>query len=282
MAAESTIRFQKPSELVVEQKARWAWYADQGVGKSTLAASVGPWLRKNFPGRKALVISTEGESVDAYKPYEDVILVVRIHNWDQLTEVLLILKNPKNPFDVVIFDIWPSRLAAQKIGNLTFSPEEWQQILKMPERLTPRANKGQDGYAMWESIAALQVYTYETFAALPIHLALLFQPEERDKNGVIQMGPALTPQAARFLRPAFKMCGYLYTADADEGELVVPNPRAISEKIRTRKMLIDDHAFYFAKGPSHVLGAVVTDPTWTKLAESFGSHPMTLEEEGED
>ena len=274
---QPTIQFQKPSELAVEQMARWAWYADQGVGKSTLAASVGPWLRANYPGRMALVISIAGESVDAYKPYEDVIRVVRINRWDQLTELLLILKNPKNPFYVVIFDTWPSRLAAEKIGGISISPEEWQQVLKTPERLTPRASKGQDGYALWEAIAAIQVYTMDLFYALPLHIAMLFQPEEREKNGITQVAPALTPQAARFMRPAFKLCGYLYTQGGDD-----LNPRAIGEEVRPRKLLIEKHDLFFAKGPSHVLSAVVTNPSWTKLAESLGSHPFNIEEEIEE
>lgn len=282
---QPTIKLQKPSELTVESKARWAIYADQGVGKSTFAATAATWLEETAPGREVLVISIRGEAVDAYKPYEERVegksarvRIIRITKWDQLTEVLLLLGNPRSPFDVVIFDTFPSRLAAEKMGNVSLSPEEWQQILKTPERLTPKAGKGQDGFSLWEGIAAIQVYTLELFYALPLHVLCLFQPEERDKNGETQAGPALTPQAARFMRPAFKLCGYLYTAD-DETEL---NPRVIKEVIRERKLLIEKHPFFYAKGPSHVLGPVVTNPTWAKLAESLGSHPFSIEEEGEE
>jgi hypothetical protein len=78
------------------------------------------------------------------------------------------------------------------------------------------------------------------------------------------------------MRPAFKICGYLYTQGGDD-----LNPRAISEEVRPRKLLIEKHDHFYAKGPSHTLGAVITNPTWTKLAESFGSHPLELEEEEE-
>ena len=267
-----TIKIVSPSDLVVEQYARWGWYGEQGVGKSTLAATVA-----NAPGiDRALIINIEGESLDAYKPHADKIKVVRIYRWDQLAEVLILLRSKANPFQAVIFDSWPSRLAIMKIAGIDLSSEEAADLIRNPHKLSISAKKGQDNYQLWQDVASLQYTTYVSFADLPAHLALIFQPEEREKNGEVHCGPALSPQTAQLIRPQLKLCGYLY---AEPDELVTDIKEVSPDTIRPRRLLVDKHPYFFAKGPSHVLGATVLNPTWSKLSKSLGAAPMEIEEE---
>jgi len=281
---EPTIKIQSAKDSETDQYARFSWYGDQGVGKSTLAATIALWIRANFPGKRALVISSPGESIDAYKPYPNEIKVVRIDRWDQLAEILILLRRTKDSglFCAVIWDTWPSRLAMMKIAGIDLSAEEATDLIRNPHKLTVTPQKGQDGFSLWRDIASLQFTAYISFAELPIHMAVLFQPEEReDKEGEMHVGPALTPQAAQLIRPQLKMCGYLYTKEVESVDLLVPSRRAISENVRERKLLIEKHDLFFAKGPSNKLGAVVTNPTWSRLAQAIGADPLQIEE-GED
>lgn len=274
--------------LIQAGLANWGIMGNNGAGKSTFAAS---------SKVRTLVVSTGVENIKPYRGKPN-ITVQKLSRWDDLLAVYMQLRhqtllpngNP-NPAiagrePLIVFDTWSRMqgLAMDKVvgvrDSLTMNDADLQQLLlKVPT--TPR------GYEQWQQIGGLSNIWMANFQLLPIHKLFLFQIGTREPKvqGELHLtGPALTPYAIAYVRESVEMLGLLYVelsggssplaGDGSERQI---NPNAKE----TRRMLIGQHPAYTTKGPTHILGYTVENPTWDKLAASLDPNQPSLQEEEE-
>jgi hypothetical protein len=115
-----------------------------------------------------------------------------------------------------------------------------------------------------------------------VHILYLMQENDREarfgEEGEVQTGPRLTPSALQGIRDSVEILGRLYVevstasgdGDDDSPPIIDLNegrtriPEAARE---VRKLFIGQHERYLAKGPTHILGRIVRDPTWDRLTD---------------
>jgi hypothetical protein len=121
---------------------------------------------------------------------------------------------------------------------------------------------------------------------LPLHMLYLLQEQDRvrDIEGDVKTGPRLTPEALKGIRDSLEILGRLYvdlqapnapSTNGTTGEPlppsldVVPADRhntGIEPNVKeVRRLFIGQHDRYIAKGPTHLLGRVIDDPSWDKI-----------------
>lgn len=267
-------------------------YARNGTGKTSFLAT---WPRN----KRLWVISAGKENI---KPLigRPNIHVTKITTWAQLLDIYLFLKkallvngkpNPKiasgelNFFDGIAFDTWTKMQVLgmeARAGKLPIKEgEEHKYLLNVP---SVAKGKGGETFEAYEQAAALSREWMGNFMGLPIHTIFIFQEgvykphHDHEKTEVV---PALTPQAVRFALEDLEIVGRLYTefvsSDKPTNGLIDLNaatqpvdPTVIDPNAKViRRMLLGPHELYRCKGPTHILGYVVENPTWEKLARSL-------------
>lgn len=260
----------QPKDILALDHLRIGIYARNGVGKSTLASSIDV---------NTLVISVDDENVRPYMNKPN-IRVAKIRRWTDVMDVYDIISNPKSQIQALVWDTW-SRIQDLALGYVCgYEPSDPAKLRAYIERI-PKTPQGWQG---WNQIGALCSEWQRNFNLLPVHAMYLMQENDRenrlgDEVATITTGPRLTPYALQGIRDSVEILGRLYV-DVDtnkEGsdddappiiELEEGKSSVIPENAReVRKLFIGQHDRYIAKGPTHVLGRIVRDPTWLKLTE---------------
>lgn len=275
-----SITIQTPEEVASSGLARWGLYADNGVGKTTLLASIPPEIR-------TLVVSADDENVKPLKGHSH-IKVVKVSKWNDLADIFQlfskayqdpdIISGKKPFFRCLAFDTYTriQRLAVNKVvGYELLKPGDEVQYI---DRI-PKLPQGWDG---WQRVGALAEEWLRYFCRLPVHTIFVFQEQERfekGEEGGSKIGPAMTPYALAGIKDALEIIGRMYV-EVSAGSGGAPDPLVPAEKSvegkkihedakEVRKLLIGKHDRYITKGPTHKLGYVIDQPTWADLAKSL-------------
>ena len=287
-----------PEEVPGADKARYGIFGNNGGGKSSLAASAAK------AGLRVLVASAGVENIKPYKGYGTRIRVHKMRTWEDHYPLIKFLEldlnrpevvsGEKRPrFDVVVFDTWTRMqgLASRKISG--WKPPTDLAGLQRALLIAPKTPRG---YQDWQQIGELSNQWISYYQDLPIHLVFLFQEQVRTptsggedniiQTGPTKVGPMLTPLAIEGVRENLELLGRLYDPSAEvEDDALEENPfgvpkRAIDPEVKPeRRLLIGQHSLYLTKGPTHVLGNVVMNPTWRKLAPAIGAAPLEIDDE---
>lgn len=270
----TSIQLLKPEEVASSRLARWGIYGKNGAGKTYFLRSIPQEL-------PTLVVSADEENVDPLKGLPH-IRVVKVNRWSDVTDVFLYLQDKfrdpdiaswKKPFfRVIAFDTYT------RIQGLALNFIVGYDIAKPGEeaKYVTQAPRLPKGYDAWQQIGALAGEWMRYFQRLPIHTIFLFQETTRPPKTEyddIETGPALTPQALYVAKDTLKIVGRLYVVPDAQGDggaddLTLHNPMRdiVPHRKEKRMLLVGSHERYFAKGPTHILGYTVEDPTWDKLA----------------
>ena len=130
----------------------------------------------------------------------------------------------------------------------------------------------------WQQAAALSNEWMAYFQALPVHKIFLFQQATREPvvPGEPHLtGPALTKGAIAGAREQVELMGKLFatTRPTENKSLLTELPEEVRtidvHAVEQRYLLIGQHEAYATKGPTHILGYAIEDPTWERLAVSL-------------
>jgi len=247
-------------------------YGRNGVGKSTLGASI--------TGINVLVVSVDDENIRPYinKPN---IRVAKIRRWRDVIDVYDVVANPKNKIQALVWDTW-SRVQDLALGHVcAYEPADPAKLREYIERIP----KSPQDWRGWNQVGALCSEWQRNFNVLPVHTLYLMQENDREQryDDTVQTGPRLTPYALLGIRDSVELLGRLYVdvdkapqgGEAGEVAPALPEidlPDAHNSKIpeaavEVRKLFIGQHDRYIAKGPVHILGRIVRNPTWQTLTE---------------
>lgn len=264
----------KPEEVATSQLARVGIYGQNGVGKTTFLSTVPASL-------PMLVVSADEENVKPLRGLAHV-RVAKIATWGDVCEVFLHIQRAvdanKCPFKVIAFDTW-SRIQALVLNHVV-----GYEIAKPGHEadMATQVPKTPKGFDQWQAIGALAGQWMRYFMRLPLHTIFLFQEVTRTPkfdNDILETGPALTPSALITAKEALEIIGRMYVVEDkpqedDLGTLANASLRSINAQHKEKRMLlVGKHERYFTKGPTHQLGYVVEDPSWSKLAAAILAAP---------
>lgn len=251
-------------------------YGPNGAGKTTFASTIPDTER-------VLYVSVDDESIRPVARLKHM-RVVKIRRWNDLLIVYQALAHPQNKITVVVWDTW-SRVQDLAVGKVcNYEPTD-------PAKLTQYINsipKNPHDWRGWGQVGSLCSEWQRNFNMLPMHMVYLMQEQDRRREVEedIKTGPRLTPEALKGIRDSLEILGRLYVeletptaATNGTGDALPPalpaldllaTPGQQSARIESnvkevRKLFIGQHDRYIAKGPTHLLGRVVTDPTWDRI-----------------
>jgi hypothetical protein len=258
----------KPADVVALTHVRMGIYGRNGVGKTTLASTI--------TGMNVLVVSVDDENI---RPYLDKpnMRVAKIRRWHDVIDVYDVVSSPKANIGALVWDTW-TRVQDLALGYVCgYEPADPAKLRTYIDRIP----KSPDGWKGWGQIGALCSEWQRNFNMLPLHIVYLMQENDREQriegDQSIQTGPRLTPSAMQGIRDSVEILGRLYvdveTAPSDDVDGAIPDinlEEGKSSHIPTtarevRKLFIGQHERYLAKGPTHVLGRIIPNPTWQNL-----------------
>lgn len=257
----------QPKDVLALDHVRMGVYGRNGTGKTTLAATI---------TANTLVVSVDDENVRPYMNKPN-IRVAKIRRWTDVMDVYDIVSAPKSGIQALVWDTW-SRIQDLALGHICgYEPSDPAKLRAYIERIP----KSPQDWRGWNQVGALCSEWQRNFNLLPVHALYLMQENDREQryDDSVQTGPRLTPYALTGIRDSVEILGRLYV-DVETGpegeeddappliELEGGKNSVIPENAReVRKLFIGQHDRYLAKGPTHVLGRIVKDPTWPKLTE---------------
>jgi len=260
----------KPGDIQSATYFRGGIVGQNGIGKTTWASTI-PAVDARGEKHRVLYMSVDIENlrpVLAHKHYRP----GKLSEWNGLLRVYeLVAASVQTPSPVtdVVFDTW-SRMQDLAIGKVTgYSPTDPEKLKQYIERI-PKRPSGWDG---WGQVGALMNEWMANFNRLPVNMYYLMQEGDREVkySEDVDTGPRLTPEAARGVKDALEFIGRMYVEingqEVDVSESLTESPDKHHRKIdpgavETRKLLVGKHERYFAKGPTHLLGRVIDNPTW--------------------
>lgn len=258
------IKIQRAEEVVSSSLARWGIYGANGVGKTTFVSTIPP----DIP---TLVVSADEENV---KPLvgKGHIRVVKVSRWTDIGDIYAYLRdkisaheNGKKFFKCIVFDTW-TRMQGLALNHVVgYDVEMPTNVQELISRI-PRTARG---YDVWHQVGLLASEWARYFVRLPIHTVFLFQETIRQPQselGVVTIEPALTPSALAAVKDALELIGRMYVATSGESGLAEDLRSVDPDATERRYLFLGKHERIFAKGPTHILGRVVEEPTWSKLA----------------
>ena len=251
---------------------RMGIYGPNGAGKTTFASTIPDTER-------VLYISVDDENIRPVAHLKH-FRIIKVRRWDQLLVVYQGLVHQKG-ITTVVWDTW-SRIQDLAVGKVTgYEPSD-------PNKLVQYINsipKSPQGWAGWGQVGALCSEWQRNFNMLPMHMLYLLQEQDRRREVEqdVYTAPRLTPEALKGIRDSLEILGRLYvdlvpqgdSKDADVPSFSLDGPAAdrIDPNVKeTRRLFIGQHERYIAKGPTHVLGRIIDDPTWPRVVQPlFGS-----------
>lgn len=273
------LRILRPDDIPGLTKFRGGIIARNGVGKTTWASTI-PAVDPTSAEHRVVYASVDIENIRPvarlkhYRP-------VKIDRWNDMLDLYDLvnasLATPK-PITDLVFDTW-SRMQDLSIGKVVgYDPQDPEKLRAYIDRI-PKSVHGWEG---WGQVGALMNEWMANFNRLPVHIYYLLQENDRENkfDEVLETGPRLTPEAARGLKDALEVIGRMYVevggkeldvSGKEEDTILAaatsdpdPHHRRIDPDAReVRCLFIGQHDRYFAKGPSHLLGRVIRNPTWS-------------------
>jgi hypothetical protein len=260
----------RPEDIPAVSHARVGIVAQNGVGKTTWASTI-PAKDARGVEHRVLYASVDIENlrpVLRHKHYRP----VKLSLWNDLLELYELVDSStrsKTPVTDVVFDTW-SRMQDLAVGKVTgYNPTDPAKLREYIDRIPKRPS----GWEGWGQVGSLMNEWMANFNRLPVSTYFLLQEMNREEkfDESLDTGPRLTPEAARGLKDALEIIGRMYVEF--EGEEVVQienltatpdahNRRIDADAKEVRKLLIGKHERFFAKGPTHLLGRVIENPTW--------------------
>lgn len=248
---------------------RMGIYGPNGAGKTTFASTIPSTER-------VLYVSIDDENIRAVSTLKHM-AVIKLRRWNDLLPVYQYVADPKNRITTVVFDTW-SRVQDLALGKVCgYEPADMTKLNQYIDRI-PR---NPDGWKGWGQIGALCSEWQRNFNILPVHMLYLLQEQDRRDGDEVATGPRLTPEALKGIRDSVEILGRLYVdllpADAttatkeDPTAAPIPfltdtSPARIDPNAKeVRRLFIGQHDRFIAKGPTRLLGRVITDPTWDKI-----------------
>jgi energy-coupling factor transporter ATP-binding protein EcfA2 len=255
--------------------ARIGIYGANGSGKTTFASTIPDTER-------VLYVSVDDENIRPVARLKH-FRVLKLRRWNDLLTIYQALAHPQNKITTVVWDTW-SRVQDLAVGKVcNYEPSD-------PARLAQYINsipKNPHDWRGWGQVGALCSEWQRNFNLLPVHMLYLLQEQDRRREVEedIKTGPRLTPEALKGIRDSLEVLGRLYVdlqaAEPEKnGEGKEPLPPALPDLLgpldqhsvkieanvkEVRRLFIGQHDRYIAKGPTHLLGRVITDPDWGKV-----------------
>jgi hypothetical protein len=268
-----------PSDQIIALiRARLAIYGPNGAGKTTLASTIPE-------SERVLFVSVDDENIRPVAHLKH-FRVVKVRRWNDLLIIYQALANPSNRITTVVWDTW-SRIQDLAVGKICgYEPSDPSKLSQYIDRIP----KSPGGWPQWGQVGALCSEWQRNFNLLPIHMLYLLQEQDRRREveDDVKTGPRLTPEALKGIRDSVEILGRLYVdlaapdpmAKVKEGDplppppiLAGPQPDGIDPNVREiRRLFIGQHDRYIAKGPTHVLGRVIDNPTWDKIVPPLFSN----------
>lgn len=262
-------------KLTALTHARIGIYGPNGAGKTTFASTVPDTER-------VLFVSVDDENIRPVASLKH-FRVLKLRRWNDLLLIYQALANPKNTITVVVWDTW-SRIQDLAVGKVcNYEPADPAKLAQYIDRIPKNPND----WRGWGQVGALCSEWQRNFNLLPIHMLYLLQEQDRRREVEedVKTGPRLTPEALKGIRDSLEILGRLYvelqapdpTANGKSDEPLPPalpdllgpmdphNVRIDANVKEVRRLFIGQHDRYIAKGPTHLLGRVVSDPTWDKI-----------------
>jgi hypothetical protein len=277
------IEFLSPRDVSHAHLARWGIYGEYGTGKTSFLRSIPDDL-------PVILVNTATENI---KPIRDLpnFKVIHIRRWDDMGKLYLKIRKltmvkttdgwvPRQGIKrvVIAFDTL-SRLQALALRKSVGKDKAWDEETAWKSMLALEA--AGKNYDVWDNVGGLVSEAVRNFDMLPVHCIWLMQENDREPkfehSSPVKTGPMLTPKALALVTETLEMLGRLYVVESDSDEdeedgggsisLGKKKSYEIDEGAReVRKLFIGKHSRYLAKGNTLMLGRVVTDPTWDKLA----------------
>ena len=260
---------------------RMGVYGPNGAGKTTFASTIPE-------GERVLYVSVDDENlrpVSKLKHYR----TLKIRDWGHIWVIYdwLRAQAGKGTVTTLVWDTW-SRVQDLAVGQVcNYHPANPAMLTKYVDNIP----KNPHDWRGWGQVGALCSEWQRNFNLLPLHIVYLMQEQDRRAEGetTTRTGPRLTPEALKGIRDSLEVLGRLYVDLApgevngtdgmpppidlglDPGDRIDPNLREI------RRLFIGQHDRYIAKGPTHILGRVVTNPTWDTVVKPImeGGHGNT-------
>lgn len=241
---------------------RMGVYGPNGAGKTTFASTIPETER-------VLYVSVDDENlrpISRLRHYR----VVKIRDWKHIWVVYDWLRSHQQAVTTLVWDTW-SRVQDLAVGQVcNYHPADPAQLARYVDNIP----KNPHDWRGWGQVGALCSEWQRNFNLLPVNIIYLMQEQDRERDGTTRTGPRLTPEALKGIRDSLEVLGRLYV-DLSPGEIqdaapsldlsLDPGDRIDPNLQETRRLFIGQHERYIAKGPTHILGRVVTDPTWARV-----------------
>jgi hypothetical protein len=262
-------------------------YGPNGAGKTTFASTMPNTER-------VLYVSVDDENlrpISTLKHYR----ALKIRDWSHIWVIYdwLRAQAGRGTVTTLVWDTW-SRVQDLAVGQVcNYHPSDPARLSKYVDSIP----KNPHDWRGWGQVGALCSEWQRNFNMLPVNIVYLMQEQDRrsEQEGQTRTGPRLTPEALKGIRDSLEVLGRLYVDLApgdptqlpeegmppaldllDPGDRIDPNAREI------RRLFIGQHDRYIAKGPTHILGRVVTNPTWdTVVAPIMRGEPVGQRSNGQ-
>jgi hypothetical protein len=243
---------------------RMGIYGPNGAGKTTFASTIPATER-------VLYVSVDDENlrpISKLKHYRPVKIRDWKHIWvvyDWLRQHLHDTEGKQGRVTTLVWDTW-SRVQDLAVGQVcNYHPADAAQLARYVDNIP----KNPHDWRGWGQVGALCSEWQRNFNMLPVHILYLMQEQDRQSETEFgtqtRTGPRLTPEALKGIRDSLEILGRLYvdTTSTDPAALNLERGDRIDPDLNeTRRLFIGQHDRYIAKGPTHILGRVVTDPSW--------------------
>lgn len=250
-------------------------YGANGSGKTTFASTIPDTER-------VLYVSVDDENIRPVARLKH-FRVLKLRRWNDVLKIYQALAQPGHGITTLVWDTW-SRVQDLALGKVCgYEPADLAKLSQYIDRIPRTPN----GWAGWGQIGALCSEWQRYFNMLPLHIVYLLQQQDRRDGDDVMTGPRLTPEALKGIRDSLEILGRLYvdleapstngTADtSDPNAQPIPamdlltSPQQAATFINpnakeVRRLFIGQHERYIAKGPTNVLGRVITEPNWNKI-----------------
>jgi hypothetical protein len=240
-------------------------YGPNGAGKTTFASTIPDTER-------VLYVSVDDENlrpIAGLKNYR----ALKIRDWSHIWVIYDWLRaNAEKVITTLVWDTW-SRVQDLAVGQVcNYHPANPTLLTRYVDNIP----KNPHDWRGWGQVGSLCSEWQRNFNLLPLHIVYLMQEQDRRTEGDPQTrtGPRLTPEALKGIRDSLEVLGRLYVdlapgdpTQTEEGmppplDLLDPGDRIDPNAREIRRLFIGQHDRYIAKGPTHILGRVVTNPTW--------------------
>ena len=247
---------------------RMGIYGPNGAGKTTFASTIPA-------SERVLYVSVDDENIRPVAQLRH-FRVVKLRRWNDILIIYQALTSPQNRVTTLVWDTW-SRVQDLAVGKITgYEPSDPAKLTQYIDRIP----KSPQNWQAWGQVGALCSEWQRNFNMLPLHIIYLLQEQDRKREVEqdVYTAPRLTPEALKGIRDSLEILGRLYVdlatpsttlqeADAApipflagaQADAIDPHMREI------RRLFIGQHERYIAKGPTHILGRVIDNPTWDKI-----------------